>query len=174
MVERVKGYSLSDSDIRKILGNDIKIITYPMLGEMSSIEEAFDAKGRCVMLVPNVSPTMGHWVAMINRPSSIEFFDPYGDRPEAQLDGVPQSRLEQMDEDQPYLTNLMRGSGLPIYYNTHPFQIESGNINTCGRHCVARLMFKGKTLKQYKSIIDKTGLNPDKFVSGLTYLEIKK
>ena len=111
---------------------------------------------------------------MLKTKKGIEFFDPYGDRPEAQLDGVPQSRLEQMDEDQPYLTNLMRGSGLPIYYNTHPFQIESGNINTCGRHCVARLMFKGKTLKQYKSIIDKTGLNPDKFVSGLTYLEIKK
>jgi len=68
----------------------------------------------------------------------------------------------------------MRRSGLPIYYNTHGFQEESGDINTCGRHCVARLMFKGKTLEQYKRIIDKSGLCPDDFVSGLTYVGIKK
>jgi hypothetical protein len=44
----------------------------------------------------------------------------------------------------------------------------------CGRHCVARLMFKGKTLEEYKDIIDQTGLSPDDFVSGLTYVGIKK
>jgi hypothetical protein len=111
---------------------------------------------------------------MLKTKKGIEFFDPYGDRPEEQLDELPQSRLEQLDESQPYLTNLMRRSGLPIYYNTHAFQKESGDINTCGRHCVARLMFKDKTLEQYKKIIDKSGLCPDKFVSGLTYVGIKK
>jgi hypothetical protein len=38
-MEEIKDYPLGDDDIRKILGNDIKIITYPMLGKMKSIDE---------------------------------------------------------------------------------------------------------------------------------------
>ena len=140
-VEKVKEYSLSDADIRKILGNDIKIITYPMLGNMSSIDEAFDGKGRSVMLVPNVSPTMGHWVAMIDRGDSIEFFDPYGDAPEEQKGGLSHSKLQALDIDQPFLTKLLRASGKPVYYNTKAFQSSGRSVATCGRHAVARLAY---------------------------------
>jgi len=68
----------------------------------------------------------------------------------------------------------MRKSGLPIYYNTHAFQTERGDVNTCGRHCVARLLYGNKSLSQYKAIIDKTGLSPDDFVAGLTFMKLKK
>jgi hypothetical protein len=42
----VQDYPLSDGDIRKMLGSDIKIITYPELKHMKSIDECFDKKGR--------------------------------------------------------------------------------------------------------------------------------
>jgi len=173
-VEEVQEYSLSDDDIRSLLGSDISLMTYPQLAKKRSLLDCFDSKGRCIILFLTQDEHTGHWCCMFRTKKGVEFFDPYGDRPEDQLDELPRSRLEQLDEAQPYLTNLMRRSGLPIYYNTHAFQKESGDINTCGRHCVARLMFKDKTLRQYKAIIDKSGLSPDKFVSGLTYIEIKK
>jgi hypothetical protein len=173
-VASVKGYSLSDDDIRKILGPDIKIITYPMLGEMSSIDQAFDSKGRCVMLVPNVSPTMGHWVAMIKRKNGIEFFDPYGDAPEEQKDGLSQSKLQALDIDHPFLTKLLRASGKPIYYNTKGFQSENRNVATCGRHAIARLLYAPYSIDKYDACIRASGLSPDDFVAGLTYNALKK
>jgi hypothetical protein len=172
--EEVRDYSLSDDDIRRLLGKDISLMTYPDLANKKSLNDCFDSKGRCIILFLTQDEHTGHWCCMFRTKKGVEFFDPYGDRPEEQLDEVPQSRLEQLDQDQPYLTDLMRRSGVPIYYNTHAFQKERGDVNTCGRHCVVRLLYKDKTLAQYKSIIDKTGLCPDDFVSGLTYTKLQK
>jgi hypothetical protein len=169
----VKSYALSDSDITKILG-PTKIFPYPDLEHMTSIDQCFDDKGRCIILFPNVSATMGHWCCMIRRPKSIEFFDPYGDAPERQKDGLPEHHKENLDIDEPLLTRLMRASGLPVYYNTHPFQSDRAAISTCGRHCVVRLLYAPYSLDKYASIIKKSGLTPDDFVSGVTYDKLRK
>lgn len=173
-LKRVKAYALSDDDIKRIVGGETNIFTYPDLERMNSIDECFDEKGRCVMLFPNVSPTMGHWIAMIRRPNCIEFFDPYGDPPEEQKEGLSQSRLEALDIERPLLTELMRKSGLPVYYNTHAFQSSKGDIATCGRHSAVRLLYAPYSLDKYKKIIDKSGLSADDFVSGVTYSKLRK
>ena len=172
--EEVREYPLGDDDIRHLLGHDIKILTYPMLEKYSDINQCFDKKGRCIILYLTEDEHTGHWCCMLRTKKGIEFFDPYGDRPDTQLDDVPYDRLQRMNEDEPYLMNLLKKSGLPVYYNKYAFQKSGGDINTCGRHCVSRLLHGGKSLKQYKSIIDKTGLEPDDFVSGLTFMKLKK
>jgi hypothetical protein len=172
-IAKVKQYPLGDDDIRKLLG-DVSVHTYPQLGEMSDINQAFDSQGRSILLFPNVSPTMGHWCCMIRRPKGIEFFDPYGEAPEEQKDGLSKTRMEQLDIDRPYLTKLLRASGKPVFYNTHAFQTDKPSIATCGRHCVARLMMKDKSLQDYNDVIEASGLAPDDFVAGLTYDKLKK
>jgi hypothetical protein len=167
-INQLKEYSLSDADIRKMLGNDIKILTYPMLGKMRNINEAFDSKGRCMLLFLTENETTGHWVCMINRPKEIEFFDSYGEAPEEQKDMLSASKLEQLDQKQPYLMKLLRGSGKKVIYNTHQFQQEKSGVNTCGRWCVARLLYAPKSLDYFYNVIKKSGMNPDTFVSGLT------
>ena len=171
---KVKAYPLSDQDIRDILGDDIKIISYPELANMKSIDEAFDSKGRSIMLIPNQSPTSGHWVAMLQKPDSIEFFDSYGDAPEEQKGGMSRSRLESLDIENPDLTRLLRASGKPVYYNSRDYQSEKNNVATCGRHAVCRLLYAPYSLNQYDRIIKQTRMNPDDFVSGLTYSKLKK
>jgi len=172
---KVKQYPLSDGDLRKLLGNNIRILTYPQLGEMSSIDEAFDDMGRSIILFPNASPTMGHWTALIRRPDKIEFFDSYGDAPDTdQREGLSKSRLEMLDMERPYLTKLLRASRLPVYYNNHAFQSDKSSVATCGRHSAVRLLYAPYTLDQYKSIIDKSGLSPDDFVSGITFDKLRK
>lgn len=173
-LSEVKDYPLSDSDIRTILGSDIKIITYPELKRMRSIDECFDAQGRCIILFLTTSATSGHWCCMLRKKKGIEFFDPYGEAPEEQKDGVPRGQLEALDESKPYLTSLLRASGRPVYYNTHPFQKESRSINTCGRHCVVRCLYGPYSIQKYASIIKKSGMSPDDFVSGLTYDKLNK
>ncbi len=167
-IGEVKDYPLSDGDIRKILGNDIKIWTYPELKSVSDISKVFDPKGRAIILFLTQSPTEGHWCCLLNKQKGIEFFDPYGDPPQGILQEIPKPLRDNLDMNQPYLTNLLRKSGRPIFYNDYPFQKDKKNINTCGRHCVVRCLYAPYSLEKYKSIIDKSKMSPDDFVSALT------
>jgi len=170
----VKEYPLSDDDIRKILGSNIKIWNYPQLKKMKSIHDMFDNKGRAILLFPNTSPTSGHWCCLINYKNKVEFYDPYGDAPEQQKGGMTPQRLEALDIDHPDLTRLLRTAQKPVYYNTHQFQKSGRNIATCGRWCCCRLLYSSKSLPYFKGVVDKSGMNPDDFVSGLTYDWLKK
>ncbi|AIW01877.1 MAG: putative cysteine protease [Yellowstone Lake virophage 5] len=173
MEKEALAYPLGDDDIHEVLPN-VKIMSYPSLAGMRSIDQCFDKEGRSIILFPNMSPTMGHWCCMIKRPDSIEFFDPYGEAPEEQKGGMSETRLEELNIDRPYLTRLMRNSGLPIYYNNHPFQSSRGSVATCGRHCAMRLYFKDLSLEEYANVIKKSGLTPDQFVVGATYDTVQK
>jgi hypothetical protein len=173
-MEQVKRYALSDSDIRRLLGRGIKIWNYPQLQDLNNIDEMFDEKGRAILLFPNSAPTSGHWTAILRRPQMIEFFDPYGDKPEAQKKGLGRSRLQEYDIEKPDLTRLLRQSGLPVYYNHHGFQRESPNVATCGRHSAVRLLFGDKTLDEYDDMLEQSGESPDDFVSKMTYDKLRK
>ena len=141
---------------------------------MSNISQAFDRKGRCIMLYLTENATTGHWVCLLNKPSSIEFFDPYGERPDAPLQSLPEERREELGEAEPLLTKLLRASGKPVYYNTYPFQRDKADVNTCGRHSVVRCLYSTKSLEEYKKIMDTSGMTPDNFVSALTGQKIRK
>lgn len=173
-LDQVKEYPLSDGDIRRLLGGNIKILTYPQLKGLRSINQAFDDQGRGIVLFLVNGPTSGHWCCLIKRADSIEFFDPYGDTPAEIKDEIPSSRLEELDMASPYLSRLLKQSGLPIYYNTHCFQSKKGDINTCGRHCVVRLLYAPDSVERYAAIIKSSGLTADDFVSGLTYDRLKR
>jgi hypothetical protein len=165
---KIKAYPLSDGDIRRILGRDIKILTYPELAQMSDIGQAFDRKGRCILLYLTESESAGHWVCMLNKSDHIEFFDPYGEPPEKALATVPEEEREQYGEDKPYLTMLLKQSGKPVYYNTYPFQKDKADVATCGRHSVVRCLYAPDSLEKYKKVMDSSGMSPDDFVSALT------
>jgi hypothetical protein len=141
---------------------------------MRSIDECFDEKGRCILLYPNISPTMGHWVCMIRSKKGIEFFDPYGEAPEEQKNGLSEDRKEALDIEEPTLKRLLRASGLPVYYNTHAFQADGADIATCGKHCAVRLLYAPFSLDKYAGIIKKSGLTADNFVTGVVYDKIRK
>ena len=171
---KIKDTPLSDSDIRRILGKGIKIITYPDLARMRSINECFDSKGRCIMLYLTQSETSGHWICMLSKKDGIEFFDPYGEPPEKALDTISDDQREALGESVPYLTNLLKASGRKVIYNTHAFQKERGDVNTCGRHSVVRCLYAPDTLTKYKKVMDSSGMSPDDFVSALTAPTIGK
>lgn len=167
-------YPLTDDDLRKLLGSDISIMTYPELKNCRDIDEVFDRKGRCMILFLNQSPNSGHWCCLIRRADSIEFFDPYGEDPDDVVSDVPEPLLKRLDMDKPYLTQLLRRKGMPVYYNHHAFQNGSPNFATCGRQCAVRLMYAPKTLDEYYSIIKSSKQTPDMFVSAITYDKLRK
>ena len=169
----LKSYALSDGDIKSLLG-DVKITTYPELEGVEDIDELFDRRGRAILFFPNQTPTIGHWTCLIRRPNMIEFFDPYGGRPDAQKADMTKSKLEQLDIEQPFLSRLLRASKMPVYYNSHAFQSSKDDIATCGRHCAVRLLYAPYSLDKYGKIIKRSGLKADDFVTGVTFSKIRK
>jgi len=166
-LERVKAYSLSDGDIRRVLG-DVNIFTYPQLKRLQSADQMFDSKGRCLVLFLTNSETEGHWCCLMNKKKGIHFWDPYGDTPEEIKDELPRSKRDQLDMSSPYLTRLLASSGRPVYYNTHQYQKEKLDVNTCGRWCIARLLYAPKSEEYFNKAVVSSGLSPDDFVAGLT------
>ena len=172
--DEIREYPLSDGDLHKILPG-LKIMTYPELNDMNSIEEAFDSQGRCMILYLTEDEHTGHWVCMIKKARTIEYFDPYGKyRPDEEGKWLSKEKRLELGEDFPTLTHLLRDSRYKVLVNPYHFQKDSSNISTCGRHCITRLYRKDLSLPQYKKLVDSSGMNPDDFVSSFTYDMIHK
>ena len=169
-LDEIKAYSLSNDDIDAILDPDTKVFTYPKFCEMSSIDEAFDQLGRCVFLFLTANERTGHWICMFKRDArTIEYFDSYGERPEAQRSWLTPEKLEELGQGEKCLFNLLKKSRCRVYYNTYPYQTDRGDINTCGRWCVARLICKDLSNLQFYNVVKKSGMKPDDWVAQFTY-----
>ena len=147
-MQEVKATSLGDDDIRMFLGTP-KIITYAELANANSIDEVLS--NDYVILLYEDSPNHGHWTAVNKINNTIQFFDPYGGKPDSQQKWVPIEMRKELGEGKPYLTRLFDKCPYPVEYNDVKYQKESPQINDCGRHCVNFIKAgkKGLDLKGY-------------------------
>jgi hypothetical protein len=160
--KKAESYTLSDTDIKSLLGGDAKITTYPDLANVSDINQLFDRKGRAIIFFPQDGPNVGHWCAMIRDGRQIEFFDSYGQYPDTQKPDAQEQRELRMDR--PLLTRLLENSGCRVIYNKVALQKSKDDVQTCGRHVVVRLMYSKYPIGKYRSMIKSSGLSPDQFV----------
>lgn len=172
--KEVKSYPLGDDDLKNILGSNINILSYPDLENYEHIDDIFDDEGRCIILFLTENEFTGHWLCLHKDEDGIHYFDPYGKSVDATKKWLSRTKLEQLNQDNPLLINLLKGSGEPVYYNSFDFQDDRKDINTCGRHCAVRLLFKDLSLDEYLQMIEESKLKPDSFVSNITYKIIKK
>jgi len=169
--EEVKGYSLSESDMRKVIPT-LKIISYKDLLKANSIDDVLDEKGRLMLLYLTENETTGHWVCLLKLRDSdiLEYFDPYGNyKPDGEKKWLSKAKLREFGQDTDHLTKLLKASPYTIKSNATPFQKDVRDNNTCGRHCLCRLYFKHLSLPEYTDMIKQTGISADDFVSGFTY-----
>lgn len=162
-------YALSNEDIQKILKTPTRIFTYPELNDITHIDSIFDDMGRCIMLYPTESQYSGHWVAMLKKGNTIEYFDPYGLPPEGPKRWLTDSENAALGQGRNRLTQLMRDSGCKVIYNTVPYQKEDSDISTCGRWSVARLVCKDMDYKKFNQLVKHSDVNPDEFATTLTF-----
>jgi hypothetical protein len=169
-IAEAKAQPMGDDEIRRILGQDMNVIPYPKFGEMSSIDEAFDDKGRCIFLYLMDSTHSGHFCCLLKQGDTIEYFDPYGFPPDYPLRLLSSQKRQEYGETDAYLTHLLRRSGKKIVYNKKNLQKKSDDVATCGRHTVARCLYNDVGLGGYLKELKKCpkGMNPDDFVVGLT------
>lgn len=171
--KKAEEYPLGDDDIEKILGKTF-IFSYPYLDDVSHLDDIFDSNGRSIMLFLTEDENTGHWICMHKSKDGVHYFDPYGIAPEGEKKWLTPQELEKLDQAHPRLIQLMRESGYPIFYNNYEFQVDKKGINSCGRHCCTRLLFKNLSLEQYKDMIERSGMSPDEFVIKITFDILKK
>ena len=143
--------SLSDADLRHLLGNDFKILKYSQLSEISDLDELLPKPlDFCIVLYEEMLDS-GHWTALSKYNGIFEHFDSYGVRPDAELHWVNLKMRRKLNEVTPHLSNLLKSKH--YIYNTVKFQSEEHKINTCGSH-VAHRLYKLKNdempLKDYQ------------------------
>ena len=171
-IKQVMRKPLSETDIKTILGSDTKILTYPQLAKYNSIEELLPKPYDFVVILLLETPVSGHWTALIKNPSQLEWFDSYGNAPDADLSKwlSPSQRIK-LKEDKYYLSNLLQGRN--YIYNKVKYQEMKEGVNTCGDHvCHRCYKFKneGFNLKDYQDYMKNYtrlyGLTPDQLVAS--------
>ena len=167
---------LSDTELKTILGKDLKITMYPDLAKYSSLEQLLpNPFDYCIILIVeseskfNIS---GHWTARLRYDGLFEYFDPYGNGVDVDLmtwmDRKTRARLH---EDKPYLTYLLKGRN--YIYNKVRYEVLKKGVNTCGSHSSYRIyQFKkyNRTLEEYhKHMLElskQLGIGFDKIVAS--------
>ena len=168
LLKQLADKELGEDDIRKLLGSDVKIITYPQL-ERETPETVFDGKGRCVILYLTESANEGHWIGLIKqKDGSIEYFDSFGLKPDGEAHWLSAKERVALHETQPLLHKLL--SGTKWYSN--PKKLQKDSSSTCGRHVCWRMLNPGP-LSQYVNTLVGSG-NPDRYVCEKTYAIIHK
>ena len=134
-IERIIKKPLSDTDLKHILGDDLKIVKYADLSKEASLESLLPkAPDYCIILIEEEQDS-GHWVALMRYDNTVEFFDPYGKKWDTELAWISPEKRQQLGETQKYPSGLLERTNLKRIYSPYHFEKESSTVNTCGSHC---------------------------------------
>ena len=139
---------LTGREIQNFLPN-ISILKYSDLKDLKSLPN-----GNFIILY-ELFDNMGHWCTVLRTPEGIEFFDPYGEFPDNELEWVDRKFKKKFYENHSKLLQLLYDSFQNINYNQYKFQ-GPAPISTCGRWCILRNLFNFLTCDQFYNMVNKT------------------
>ena len=109
---------LSDSDLKKILGDDLKIIVYSDLSKLSNLRELLPNERDCVVILYDEKELSGHWTCLTRDGDLFTFFGSYGLKPDAELRWLSSEMRRRLNELTHYLTKLFSNENY-VYDNTN-------------------------------------------------------
>jgi hypothetical protein len=174
-MQKMLNYSLSDSDIKSVLGDFAKIIKYSDLDRYKSLNELLPYNNDFVVILIESEHNSGHWTCITRRDNVFSLFDSYGCKLSDELDFISKSMNYLLGNTKKEMENLIKNTDddCEVVYNKERLQSKSSTVATCGRWCCAYLsMFKmGYSLEEFLEYINKrckeSGLPPDVVVTKL-------
>jgi hypothetical protein len=151
-LDTIKAEALSSSDMINKTRVD-NIVNYEDLKYVDNLLPLF--KDDALIIIYLQTESFGHWCCLNILPdNNIEFFDPYGFFPDAELEFSRESDNQVKGEK--LLTKLLAklSSKYKVSYNHHKFQKQAPAVNTCGKHCILRSNLNNLSLAQYKKQLD--------------------
>jgi hypothetical protein len=172
--ERI-GTNITDGDIRRYFGDGVesKILKYSELANYATIDELLPKPRDFRIILIEDSYNKGHWVCILKYDKTVEYFNPYGIRPDAQKNMLGKVRNRLLGQDEDYLSKLMKASkGYKLIYNKARLQKLKEGINTCGRWIILRIITMKDMMMDLKAFIkmidetkNATGLPADALVA---------
>lgn len=171
-LKKLEMYSLSDDDIRKIVG-PVRIVKYPDLDE-ETLDSLFSKEPYVVILFLTENENTGHWQCLLKRENGkqLEVFDSFGLKVDGNRAWLNKDTQEALDQTLPNIHNLVKGFPGELVYNNVKLQEDSRN--TCGRHIASRILHDHLSIQDYIALIERSGIKPDEFVTLLTYRLLHK
>lgn len=157
-----------------------KIIEYNELEKLNDIEELLTHDGDFRVILIEYTDNDGHWILVSRYGDTIELFNSYGVK-HSKKDFMDNATINKyLGQSKLHLKRLLdierKDMKFKVIYNKKKLQIESDNINTCGRHVLTRLvaMKDGLNLQQYHDFMKKAKThyklnNYDELVSVLVH-----
>lgn len=154
MTEILVEEPLSNDEITKYLPG-AKIMRYSNIKKYDNIDSLLNKPVDYAILLYEDKPNKGHWVCVLKYNDMIEYFDSYGGKVDNPLSWNTEDDNLSLDQ-RPYLSNLFNKTDKEVIYNPIKYQDDSEDVNTCGRHCVFRilnLLEKDRSLGDYYEIM---------------------
>jgi hypothetical protein len=138
------------------LGVKNKILKYSELENYNTIDQLIPDQDDFRIILLESEPSVGHWVCLIRRGDTLEFFDSYGKTHKGEMKYIPKFINRMLNQKDEYLTRIMKSSKNPIY-STLKLQNNNPDVCTCGRHVIARILCSkaGYDLTDYGKLIKK-------------------
>ena len=165
---------LTGRGILNITDDGVDVLTYEDILKYSTLDALLGQK-RAVIILYQTAQNYGHWILLMERQSStgveVEFFDPYGFKPDEELKYSTFNLTQHRGEAIPHLSYLLSRSLVKVTINTVQLQGFSRHVNTCGRWCAVRFVYRDLSLTSFIMMFDNKVYTPDWFVSALTLIK---
>ena len=175
LMKKKLAYSLSDSDLKSVLGQDLRIIKYADLDQYKSLNELLPENNSYVVILIESEHNSGHWVTISFRDNVFTMFDSYGCDLRTELDFISRAKNYILGNTKKELTDLIKNTEdcCEVLFNKERLQSKNSEIATCGRFVACYLSFfnMGYDLQGFLDFINKrcedTGLPADIIVCQL-------
>jgi hypothetical protein len=159
---------MSDKDFDRYFGAG-KVIKYSELDNYPTINDLLPNNKDFRIILVESQYNSGHWCAVLKYGDIIEWFNSYGTAPEYDFKFIPSFTKHLLGQGGNLLTKLLKTKrkDQKLYYNKKKLQQIADGVNTCGRHCIARIlaMLVGYELDEFiqkiEDKVEETGKPPD-------------
>jgi len=135
------GETMTDAQIKQILGEGSKIMKYAELANYKTIDELLPREKDFVILLIEDQPQHGHFCILLKYDNTVEWFNSYAYYPDRQKNMLNKAMNVMLGQNENFVTELMKNStGYKLIYNKKRLQKLKEGINTCGRWTVLRAM----------------------------------
>lgn len=132
MTSRLTHTPLNSAEIQDKIG-DLQFIPYEELPEISDVDELLPQS----LILYQLAKT-GHFVCVFENSEGINFFDPLGYSPDAELNVPIEPHLRyQKHENFTHMLRLLSQAD-HVVWNEHRYQMKG--TSTCGHWCTIRLL----------------------------------
>jgi hypothetical protein len=178
IVKKGEAFSYSDGDIKRLLDDDVRILKYPELANMTTLDEILGGNS-CACILYMTKQNFGHWTALIKNPggqsSTYEVFDPYGIFPDEELKYISEEFKDVSNQNRQHLSHIISdelasGKIKEVFYNKYKLQSSMQDINTCGRWCGIRCLLKRFSIQEFCLLFIDQKLTPDEWVTTMTLI----